>query len=517
MSLDGSSARRQGIFLSYVYLVANLLVQLIYVPLLLSSIGQEEYGLYQLVGSIMSYLATISGILSSGVGRFYCKYKAEGYQRGMDDTLAIARRMYWMISAVAFFVTIALVPVTRAIYAHSFTELQLNEFSLMMVILAVNLVISLNNAINNAVLTANERFVFLKWIQIVTLLLQPVTVLTLLNFVNSSVVVAFVALLMNCACIIGQRYYVKRILGVQFVFRGWNRSLTRGLLSFSGAILLVTLADQIFWKTDQLIIGYMLGASSVAVYSVGASIFMNYMPLGSTVASVFLPRISDLLYGSKDEHAVSDLFIRVGRISFYICCMVLGLYIAIGNDFISLWVGPQYSDAFAISLVVMIPMTIDICQNLGLTILQVENKYYFRGWVYLSVSVANVFLTVMLLNVLGLFGAALSTAIAMFVGNGLIMNWYYWRHLHLDIRSFWKSLFPIFLQCFVCSCFACLFNGAISQFIMGVSKLIAVGVFYCFAYAVVAFFLTFNDYEKQLSASFLSKLKGLLGKIRSHV
>lgn len=512
MSPTGSVARRRGIVLSYAYLAANLVVQLIYVPLLLSSIGREEYGLYQLVGSIMSYLATISGILSSGVGRYYCKYKAEGDQRGMDDTLAIARRMYWVISAVAFVVTIVLVPVTRAVYAHSFSELQLNEFSLMMVILAVNLVITLNNAINNAVLTANERFVFLKWIQIITLVLQPVAVLALVSVVSSSVVVASVALLMNCACIIGQRVYVKRILGVQFVFRGWNRSLARGLLSFSGAILLVTLADQIFWKTDQLIIGYVLGASSVAVYSVGASIFMNYMPLGSTVASVFLPRISELLYGSKDRQAVSDLFIRVGRISFYICCMVLGLYVAIGNDFICLWVGSQYSEAFAISLVVMIPMTIDICQNLGLTIMQVENKYYFRGWVYLSVAVVNVVLTIALLNVLGLFGAALSTAIAMFVGNGLIMNWYYWRRLHLDIASFWKSMLPILLQCIVCSCLACLISGAISQYIAGVPKLFAVGALYCLAYALAAYFLTFNDYEKQLSAAVFGKLGGLLRK-----
>ena len=41
-------------------------------------------------------------------------------------------------------------------------------------------------------------------------------------------------------------------------------------MSFSGGIIMATIADQIFWKTDQLIVGYLFGAEFVAVYSVGS-------------------------------------------------------------------------------------------------------------------------------------------------------------------------------------------------------------------------------------------------------
>ena len=72
-----ASARQRGVIFSYIYRALQMIVQLIYVPLLLSTLGQSEYGLYQLVGSVMSYLVSINGVLASGVGRFYCMYKAE--------------------------------------------------------------------------------------------------------------------------------------------------------------------------------------------------------------------------------------------------------------------------------------------------------------------------------------------------------------------------------------------------------------------------------------------------------
>ncbi len=69
--MSGSSSRRIGVVVSYAYTVCSILVQLVYVPLLLSSIGQEEYGLYQLIGSVISYDDSINGNLAAGVGRYY--------------------------------------------------------------------------------------------------------------------------------------------------------------------------------------------------------------------------------------------------------------------------------------------------------------------------------------------------------------------------------------------------------------------------------------------------------------
>lgn len=492
-----------GVVVSYVYTVCNILVQLIYVPLLLSSIGQEEYGLYQLIGSVISYVVSINGILAAGVGRYYCMYKANGDTVRMENTLAIAKRMYWAMSAITMVAMFGIVVIFRLVYEGSFTAFQIYECSLMLIVLGINCVVTMNNAINISVITANERFLFLKGSQTVTLVAQPVLVLVLTKIWPSALAVSCVVLAMNALCAAIQRLYVSNVLKERYAYHGWDRELAKGLVSFSAVIVLVTLADQIFWKTDQLIIGYLFGALPVAVYAVGSQIYAAYMSVGTAVSSVFLPRVSELYHHDCDMRAISELFIKVGRVSLMVCLAILGGFAILGPDFISLWAGADYFESYFVALVIMIPFTIDLIQNLGLTIMQVMNCYQFRGIVYLGCALVNVLLTVALLLAFGLVGAAVSTAIAMFVGNGLIMNWYYKAKIGLDIKGFWKSMagiiFPEFIY-FAAFAFAYwllpLTHQSWMTFLVG-------GIAYSIGYVIVLWSFALSGDEKIFANKFI--------------
>lgn len=174
--LFAKSGVKSGAIVSYAYTFVNSIVSIIYVPLLLSSIGREEYGLYQLIGSIMAYIVSINGILASGVGRYYCMYKAEDDQTKMENTLAIAKRMYWALSVVTVAVILIVSMAFRTIYSTSFSQALVDEGSAMLLVLGVNCIVVMNNAITIAAITANERFVFLKGTQLVSLVVQPVIV-----------------------------------------------------------------------------------------------------------------------------------------------------------------------------------------------------------------------------------------------------------------------------------------------------------------------------------------------------
>ena len=68
--------RLYGIILSYVQLVSNVVINLAYVPFLIGSLGQSEYGLYQLMGSLIAYFSVFDFGLSNSVIRFYSLAKA---------------------------------------------------------------------------------------------------------------------------------------------------------------------------------------------------------------------------------------------------------------------------------------------------------------------------------------------------------------------------------------------------------------------------------------------------------
>lgn len=99
--MTASTERRIGILMSYANLILQAGIGFIYVSLLLHYIGQAEYGLYQLIGSIIAYFGVMDFGLSTVVMRFYARYRALSYRRGMENILAIAQALFAVVTAIA--------------------------------------------------------------------------------------------------------------------------------------------------------------------------------------------------------------------------------------------------------------------------------------------------------------------------------------------------------------------------------------------------------------------------------
>lgn len=67
------SQRKAGVILSYVSEIIRILSALLYTPIMLRLLGQSEYGLYQLIHSVVAYLGVLSlGFTASVKLRIYC-------------------------------------------------------------------------------------------------------------------------------------------------------------------------------------------------------------------------------------------------------------------------------------------------------------------------------------------------------------------------------------------------------------------------------------------------------------
>ena len=68
--------RKTGVILSYVLLIVEIFSTLLFTPFLIRSLGQAEYGIYQLVISITAYLALLDLGVGNSVIRYIAKYRA---------------------------------------------------------------------------------------------------------------------------------------------------------------------------------------------------------------------------------------------------------------------------------------------------------------------------------------------------------------------------------------------------------------------------------------------------------
>ena len=140
--------------------------------------------------------------------------------------------------------------------------------------------------------------------------------------------------------------------------------------------------------------GVFKGAAVVAVYAVAIHFQAIFMVFSTAISGVFLPKVTAMVTKENYEKAISDLFIRTGRIQYIIMAFILTGFIVFGKSFICLWAGEDYMDAYWIALCFFIPLIVPYIQNLGITILQARNQMKFRSLLYVIKAVSRLAISI---------------------------------------------------------------------------------------------------------------------------
>ena len=178
-----------------------------------------------------------------------------------------------------------------------------------------------------------------------------------------------------------------------------------------------------------------------SVYAVAIQILLCFFGFASSISGIFLPKITEMINKPNSSELFSQLFIKIGRLQYILLLLVLMGFYFFGKSFILFWAGKDYSNAYGLSLIVMIPLMLTAIQHTGVLILQAMNRQKFRSIVYFFIAIFNIFLSWALSSQFGEYGCAISFAICMLIGNILIMNLYFERKIRLDITLFWKEIF----------------------------------------------------------------------------
>lgn len=479
--------RKIGILISYINILLQTIINFIYVPILLYYIGKSEYGLYQLIGSFIAYFSIMDFGLTSAVVRFYTKYKALNDKVNMENVLAISSRCYAVITVILFIIGYICYLFMDDIFYNSMTLSEISSAKDIFILLLLNIVVTISTMIFRAIINAHEKFLFLKGIETIQLVLQPILVIVILQEYPYAFSVALVQTVLNIFLSISRCIYCFRILNVRIKYHYWDKTLFKEFRKLALSIFAVTLIDQVFFKTNQIILGIISGTSAVAVYAIASLIYMNYMALSLAISGVYLPYVTEMISRKDSIKIISNLFINIGRWQYFLLAAISSGFFIFGKVFIDFWAGKGFEDAYYITLLIIVPFTIDLTQNIGLSILQAQNKYDFRAKVYFCMGIFNLCLAIPLAKMYGGIGCAFATGLSMFIGNGLIMNWYYLKITKLEIGRFWKNIGRITIGVVIVTIIGYVFNRMIEDkntvvFIMKllIYTLLYIGIMYKF-------------------------------------
>lgn len=503
---------RLGAVMSYINMALGSLIPMFYTPLMLELLGQDEYGLFKLANSATSYLALISFGLGSALVRYYTKYRAQGDKEGEENMYGLFNIIFMVIAIVTLVVGFIIAFASGYIYEGSMSsEYMLRKMQILIVILTVNTAISFLSSPCTAVVNSHEKFIFLQIINITTTIISPLANLVALFLGFASIGLAVSGLIITIATRILYMIYVKNVINIKPRYNHLPKHLIKEIFSFSVWIFLMSVIDRMYNTTDTLIIGYIpsLATVGVAVYSVGTTFQSMIQSFSTGLTSVITPKINMMVFGNSNNKELTDTMIRIGRMQCYIVSLIVSGFVTFGQAFINLWVGPSYSEAYWVAIAVTIPVCIPLVQNVALNIIIAQNRLKFRTIVFACIAVANVIGTVLCVNAFGIIGAAVVTGSTYIIGQGFILNWYYWKKIKLDIPRFWKNVGPMFIF----PAILCVSSVFIFKYI-NIDSWVMLFIFisiYTVIFCVFNWIFVMNDYEKDI---FIGPVKKIMSKFK---
>ena len=497
--------KKAGVLLSYGQTVLSTIISLVYTPVMLRLLGQSEYGLYTLVSGFISNLSLMSFGLGSAYVRYYSRYDASDGEDGVAKINGMFMVIFLVIAAMSLVVGGILVANVHNIFAAKLTPAEIETARVLMALLAVNIAVSFPCSVFTSYITAKERFFFQRMISMIRTVLNPIVMLPLLLMGMGSVALVVVTLVLSVVTDVSSIYFSFKKLGMRFTFGKFDFRLLREMGGFSFFIFLNMIIDQINWTVDTTILGIVSGTAATAIYGVGSQLHRYYMTISTSISGVFVPQINRLVARGESDSALTQLFTRVGRIQFMLLMLVLTGFVFVGEPFIEAWGGGEYEGAYPIALLLMAPVTIPLIQNLGIEIQRAKNKHQFRSKVYFFMALFNVAISIPLAIRYGGLGCALGTAISMIVCNGFVMNWYYHRHIGLDMKVFWTSILrivPAFAPPVLLGCLALRLHT-----FSGYGGVVLFALPYSAVYALSVYLLAMNESEKALVRAMGRKLR----------
>lgn len=448
-SLSSSQQIKYGAVLSYLGIVVYILVGLLYTPWMIRVIGKDDYGLYTLAYSIVALFVFDFGI-SAAIQRFVAKYLAEGNNEKVNNCISLVYKLYVYIDIAILIILTTIYILIPDIYRELTVE-QINRLEVVFIMAGLFSVISFPFIPLNGILSAHEKFVQLKTCDLLSKVLTVgINVICLYlggglyELVLTNVLVGLFIIIVKFA-IVKQQTTVKVQIGYE------DKAEMRSLLSFSGWTTVVALCQRCFFNIAPSILGMFAGAGVIAVLGISISLEGYTYTFACALNGLFLPRISRIL---NDKGSVLPLMVRVGRIQILTMGLILIGFIVVGYDFISVWLGEGYEEAYICTLLLIIPAFLLLPADIADQTLIASGNVKYRAVVYVGMAVINVPLSIVMTKHYGLIGLAFSIFIAYMVRNTALFYVYYSK-LHINIISFFRDsymkLLPALCVSMVCA------------------------------------------------------------------
>jgi O-antigen/teichoic acid export membrane protein len=381
-----------------------MIVALATVPLLITALGVEGFGIITLVSSVIGYFAVLDINLTAGSIKFLAQHHAARDHRRFAETFWFGIFFYGclgLLGAAAVFLSAEMLvdrffKVSEGAHDATVLAFQIGAFGFALSQLQ-NYLLVVPQALQRYDRSAQSEAFFGIFVNIASVA-AAMAGMGIVGVILARVGVAVINILYLT--------WLIRHFRLRLRFRWPRKEVRSELTSFSAYAYLSKLASVMHQHADKLIVGALAGPIALTFYTVPVTLAGRILGLTYRLSSVIYPRASALAASGRIEE-LRPMYLGVMRYVTYINLVALGMIILAGEEFLRRWVGEEFvQQGYPVLVLITIAFLVDSLTNIPSLVNDALGHPRITGRFALANGVVGVALVYLGTTMGGIVGAA---------------------------------------------------------------------------------------------------------------
>ena len=410
-----------------------LFLGLLLTPFLVAKLGMTGYALWSLVLVITNYLFTWDLGLGNALVRYVAHFYAQRDYKSLNAVMSTCLLLYVALAAVAITLTVALRPVVLSVFRVPVEHW--GEVGWVLVTAVVAFALSNVVGVFQGLVTGLQQMHLTNLIIALQATLNALGTVIFLQLgyglrglaLNEIITMA---LMTGVSVVVAFRVFP--MLRLNPLLARWETFKT--LLNFGLKVQITGLGALIGLQMNKLLIGYFLNLNLLAAYELGFKIVYSLVSLLRLLNSAVMPAAAEL-QAQDDRDRLQSLY-RQGSKYLVSVVIPLGLIIILHAHSITVaWLGTPPPEVTRVIRFLMFAYGFNLLTAMGTSMARGMGHPEFEMQYALLMIVSNLFLSIVLMPILGLDGLLVATLVAVVLG-----SLYFIAQWHRFLRQTWQTL-----------------------------------------------------------------------------
>ena len=428
----------------------DVLVGLFLSPIILHWLGDAAFGIWVLIFSITGYYGLFDLGIRSSVVRYVSKFTATDNIEDLAKIVNTALFAYSCLGVASLILTGILSFYVDRVFKIP-PELH-SEARWLLIIVGTAVGIGFPMGVIGGYLDGLQRFYVNNWANVGGDFLRLVFILIAIHQKRGLLTIAAITVGAPLLTSILRSFVAYNIQPVPIGFKYVNRKTFRTIINYSSVTLLIMIATQLKFKSDNIVIATMISASAVTYFSIGGRIVSYAQQVVMALAQNFLP-IASQSEATGNLDRLRKVFVGGNRFCAFTALPITAVLIVLGQSVIEVWVGKKYvATSYPILVILITSATLMWCQAASGRVLFGISKHRTWAFVTLGEGIVNLVLSITLVHYFqraghgpfyGIYGDALGTAIPLFCTMTMFMPWHLCRQLGIRMSAYLREAYTL--------------------------------------------------------------------------